>query len=261
MKSLAKKLAEVMGSVSGLKKDGTNTHHKFKFVSHDNVVNHVREAMANAGIGFTAEVVGVSEMGKNILAEVRYTLTDTETGEVKECSFFGMGSDNQDKALYKAVTQAKKMFLLNTFLIPTGDQYADGDYGHGYETPSHNGRKKQESRPEPKEQMFRDLPKERQEKARKQFFATAKDLGQDAHELAGHLLGYDQQKQRGSLSVSTVKQVSEAINFLKAKLADATPFPDAKPATAGAAAGLRAGSEKRTYPDAAQKLIDQQQTA
>lgn len=107
--------------------------------------------------------------------------------------------------------------------------------------------------------LFKDLPKARQDKARAQFFAIAKDLGRDAYELAGDLLGYDEAEKRGSLTVSTVKQVSNAINHLKALLADATPFPDAKPATAGSAAGLRAGGEKRTYPDAAQKLIDQQQ--
>lgn len=166
--TLAAKLSRVAQSVTGLKKDGYNSHHKYKFVSHDSVVDSISKALSSEGVDFTPQITNVTQSGKNYLVEMLYKFTDSESGESQECKWFGEGQDSQDKGLYKAVTQAKKTFLLNKFLIATGEQFADGDYGQGYES-----RKKRQSQPEPEEpdpvaapepeKTWADLPKNKQQ--------------------------------------------------------------------------------------------------
>ena len=213
---LARKMVEVARAVGGLKKDGYNAHHKYKFVSHDSVVNAVRNALADNGVNFSPSVLDVQQNGKSYLVQIEFTFTDSETGESEKSLWFGEGQDAQDKGLYKALTQAKKTFLLNRFLIPTGEQYADGDYGQGYEKPE-TRKPKAEPKPEPapEPQRFADLPKTRQDKARAKLFALAGDLGVDAYEVAGHLLQQDDKKGRPSLSASTMQQVADAIKLLQ----------------------------------------------
>lgn len=142
--ALSQKMATVMSAVRGIKKDGENNHHKFKFVSHDAVVNAIAQQLPRSGIAFSAEMIDYSsehtgskdKAGNAVIRYVvksRYRFTCTETGETQEYLWLGEGIDSQDKGLYKAITQSKKTFLLNVFLVATGDKYADGDHGVGYD--------------------------------------------------------------------------------------------------------------------------------
>jgi len=49
--------------------------------------------------------------------QIQRWIIDPETGEREEYIFFGSGSDNGDKALYKAVTGGHKFFLASNFNV------------------------------------------------------------------------------------------------------------------------------------------------
>lgn len=166
--SLWKKLSDVMGAVRGIKKDGRNDHHKFDFVSHDAVVAAIAQQLPEVGLAFSVEMVdfdreptGSKDRSGNAairyVVKSRYRFTCLDTGESQEYLWLGEGVDSQDKGLYKAITQSKKTFLLNIFLVATGDKYADGDHGVGYEYSRSSSKnavgKSSPSRPDPRQQV------------------------------------------------------------------------------------------------------------
>lgn len=126
-KSLAAKLAEVMGAVGRIAKSGRNEFHKYDYVTEADIVEAIRLELASRQIillpGILShERVGVGEKGSvltTILME--FTFHDGETGQEIKRPWMGAGSDKEDKGLYKAMTGAEKYFLMKTFLIPTGD--------------------------------------------------------------------------------------------------------------------------------------------
>ncbi len=67
------------------------------------------------------------------------------------------------------------------------------------------------------EKLFRDLPLDRQHKARAMFFAMCGELGVDPYKYADQhdLLGYCPKKKRPSIGASTEAQVARAVNYLK----------------------------------------------
>lgn len=153
---LAYKLNQVMAAVRHIEKDGRNEHHKFNFVSHDAVVNSISAHLAETGVSFGAELVdyssemtGSKDKGGNAVVRYvvrsKYRFTCVDTGESQEYLWLGEGVDSQDKGLYKAITQSKKTFLLNVFLVATGDKIADGDHGIGYENYSRQPKNRKNS--------------------------------------------------------------------------------------------------------------------
>lgn len=136
--NLAERLRLVAEEVRYLQKDARNSGQGWTYVSHDNVVDAVGDALVGHGITFAANITGHhiettgSKDSKGNLAFrtfvfTRYVFECVATGETKECTWMGDGTDTLDKGLYKAITQSKKTFLLNFFLIATGDKKADAD--------------------------------------------------------------------------------------------------------------------------------------
>lgn len=122
------KLSKIAAAQSWITKDGRNEAQKYSFVQASDVINAVRGDMSEQGLTLVGSVVSFDltppPEGKSSfmgLLHIRYKLTDSETGEKIEADWFGQGMDGGDKALNKAYTAALKYFLLNVFLIPTGD--------------------------------------------------------------------------------------------------------------------------------------------
>lgn len=132
-KAILTKFSRIMGSLNGLKKDGKNTHHKFNFVSHDQVMKGTRKAFIEEGIVFVPRIDKHYKTGNSVFVEMTFTYFDSESGESFSSSWVGEGQDSQDKGIYKAITQCVKTQLLKILLIPSGDEYTDGDYGIGYD--------------------------------------------------------------------------------------------------------------------------------
>lgn len=126
-KSLASKLAEIMGEIDHVEKRGRNTAQNYSFVRAADVANAVRKKMAEQGIIMLRQIVDkrcyetLTSNGKvqqAIDLHVRYTFRDGTTGETLTQDGYGSGVDSGDKASYKAQTGALKYALRDAFLIP-----------------------------------------------------------------------------------------------------------------------------------------------
>lgn len=124
------KLVEVMACVDRVAKNGTNETQRYKYAMASDVYDAVRSELARRFVMMVPHLQKVewadipTKSGgtlKLCTAHVRFDFTDAETGEVLPVEAFGQGSDSGDKAGYKAMTGATKQCLIQTFLIPTGD--------------------------------------------------------------------------------------------------------------------------------------------
>ncbi|WP_158629021.1 ERF family protein [Corallococcus sp. AB030] len=146
MRSLVRKLAEVMGEVERVPKSGRNDFHRYDYATEADIVSAVRKAMADRALMLIPSVVKTewreverNKGGKDRIATltVRFTLTDGDSGEERSFEVLGEGQDQGDKATYKALTGAVKYALLKLFLIPTGDDPEDD--GHANNQQSQRG--------------------------------------------------------------------------------------------------------------------------
>jgi hypothetical protein len=124
------KLVEVMAAVDHVAKNGNNASQNYKFAQAADVYAAVRGELAKRFVIPIPTVLSAEFHDKPTrnggsmtycTAKVRYDFTDAETGEVMSAEMVGSGSDSGDKSVYKAMTGATKACLINTFLIPTGD--------------------------------------------------------------------------------------------------------------------------------------------
>ncbi len=120
-RSLHAKLAEVMGEISRVPKNGRNEFHKYDYVTEADLVEAVRDKLASRGVTLIPSAESVDRDGNLAFVRMTFTFVDAGSGETVSSSWFGSGEDKGDKALYKAYTGALKYFLMKTFLIATGD--------------------------------------------------------------------------------------------------------------------------------------------
>lgn len=146
---LYKKLAEVMAEIGMVHKKGWNDFHSYHYVTEADLVDAVREKLAERHVVLIPSVSALDERGVTsdkgkqstiTTVHVDFTFCDGDTGETHTASWAGSGDDPADKGLYKAYTGAVKYFLMKSFLIPTGDD-PEGD--HKTDERSQNGQQRQ----------------------------------------------------------------------------------------------------------------------
>lgn len=128
-KTLAAKLAEVYLEVQRVPKTGKHPQ-GWTFASEGDVADMIRRALGERGIILRAEIeqheteaLGETRNGAKITrhtVKMNFTLTDGESLILSP--WYGQADDMSDKGLPKAITAARKTFLLSTFLISTGDE-------------------------------------------------------------------------------------------------------------------------------------------
>ncbi len=127
MKNIAAKMVQAMAAIDAVEKKGRNQAQGYGYVKATDVANEVRNALHEAGVAFTYQVLSErfweSPTKSGALQfycslHVQGTFTDDTTGECLSSSAIGWGADTQDKAPYKAMTGALKYLLRTTFLIP-----------------------------------------------------------------------------------------------------------------------------------------------
>jgi len=130
MKSLVKKLVEVMKQVKYIQKTGFNDFHRYKYAQEADVSEKVREVLAEQNVVMIPNVKThtvrehINAKGKTeyiVTVEVEFTFIDGDTGETITFTMYGEGQDAGDKGTYKAITGAQKYALMKAFMIPTGD--------------------------------------------------------------------------------------------------------------------------------------------
>lgn len=144
MKSLAKKILNVMQAVEKIGKDGRNDFHKYNYASDEAIVTKLRGEMIKNGLILTPHQKSCVKEGDVTTIEVEYTLRDADSNEFLISSIFGQGQDRGDKGAYKAATGAEKYWLLKTFLIPTSDdpEATNGQPKTTYKQPEQKAEKK-----------------------------------------------------------------------------------------------------------------------
>lgn len=130
------RLINVRKQVKYLKKE--NQSHQYKYVSSEQVLSEVRDAMNNEGLlaypAIRSHVLHVHEsindVGKKRTwfmfdATIDYTIVCPATGETLVIPWAGQGVDDAEKGIGKALTYAEKYLFLKLFLIPTGKDDPD----------------------------------------------------------------------------------------------------------------------------------------
>lgn len=127
---LYRKLAKVMAEVSRVPKRGRNEFHKYDYATEADLVDAVRERLAEANVFVFSSVdelvrqeitTGKGATTAITTAKMTFTFADGDSGETHSVTFYGTGEDASDKGAYKAFTGATKYFVMKSFLIPTGD--------------------------------------------------------------------------------------------------------------------------------------------
>jgi len=130
MASLYKKISKVMQDTEAVaQKTGKNNEQNYTYAQDEDIVKHMREAIAKAGLVVLPELekmdvrdVETSRGVRKVTRiKVKFRLCDSDTGVYIDRSFIGEGYDALDKGVYKAYTGAKKYFLINTFLLASSD--------------------------------------------------------------------------------------------------------------------------------------------
>lgn len=127
--TLFMKLANILGQISYVQKDGRNEYFKYNYVTEAALTNEIRGKLADAGIFVFTSISGQATIevpaknGVEYLTTVttEHTFVDGETGASFSVQSQGQGRDAGDKGVYKAITGAMKYFLYKNFMVPTGD--------------------------------------------------------------------------------------------------------------------------------------------
>lgn len=130
-KGLAAKLVEAALDVENVTKRGNNTQQKYRYAMAEDVAAAATKALLARGVIADFECIRSeahpikSRQGTDgliVTARCRLVVTDSETGESHERSVIGSGSDYPgDKAIYKAMTGARKYAFIHLLDIPIGD--------------------------------------------------------------------------------------------------------------------------------------------
>ena len=137
-KTVYEKILAVMSSVNYLNKDGfveTGKGKGYKALTDEKVLGAVRPALVSAGLVIlpvkmeqqrTDEQVkaydGSTKTNRITDVSVTYRIINVEDPkDYVEVVSAGTGVDTQDKGIGKAMTYAKKYAILNSFLIPSGE--------------------------------------------------------------------------------------------------------------------------------------------
>ena len=131
VRGLVTKLCEVMSAVGYIQKRGTNQKHQYKYATEADIVDAIRGELASRKVFLFPDMLSSerkllykTQSGSDMYITdvvIKWTFVDGETGETRECTMPGCGTDMQDKGIYKAITGCEKYVLMKAFLLPTGD--------------------------------------------------------------------------------------------------------------------------------------------
>jgi hypothetical protein len=117
-----KNLQELMGGFAW-EKDGINRYQSYKYITEKQYKANFKKALKDVGLVWKVQqleyqyIPEISDKMHMVICKFKGEIIDPETGEREEYIFFGSGSDNGDKALYKAVTGGHKFFLASNFNV------------------------------------------------------------------------------------------------------------------------------------------------
>ena len=135
-KTLAERHLAVRAGVGAMKREGENKFDKYKFISHDQVKRKINALLVENGLDLEMSVEELThEMRQSqkgaamscYLIKFRVTWIAVDTKESSGAFWYAEGVDRGDKAITKAITYAKKSYLIDKYLIPGTDRDPDED--------------------------------------------------------------------------------------------------------------------------------------
>jgi len=133
-KNVFQRIHAVMGDMDTINKNGKNAFHGYDYATEADFIRAVKPLLLKHGLTMTMidhNVVDVRPLMKDtsnfsgkILATVISTYNIVNIDDPQDYTYIkvsGQGIDNGDKAVYKAITGAKKYGLANAFMAITGD--------------------------------------------------------------------------------------------------------------------------------------------
>lgn len=142
LSKLAPALAKAQAEFKSVGKSGHNTYDKYKYANLEDYITTVRDVLANHGLSVLSsseEILPLEDRttkngGKEHAVRVRLTTRIVhESGEWIETESCGEGQDRADKAVYKAITGARKYALASALNLATTD---DPEQDDDHEPPS-----------------------------------------------------------------------------------------------------------------------------
>lgn len=128
LRGLAQRMAAVRAESYGIGKQDIKMKNKegtkeWMIKSHtvEAVLSEIRPLLEKHGVGLTPALTDYKLNGNLCVATFDFEFMDLETGEARVISWAGAGTDNSDKALAKAGTNALKELLKKVFLITDRD--------------------------------------------------------------------------------------------------------------------------------------------
>lgn len=121
------KLAEIMRNLNAIRKEKNGPGYKFRGI--DDIYNALHAHFASAGVIITSEVLNNQREERStksgglmlyVVLTVKFSYW-AEDGSAVSCVVVGEAMDISDKATQKAMSNALKYALMQTFLIPTDD--------------------------------------------------------------------------------------------------------------------------------------------
>lgn len=210
--NLRQKLAAIRREIHNVEKNGRNDFHRYDYVTASDMSGILGTALANANIIVSRRNMKVTRILENpypdkpekaevvVCIECEYGFLDGDsTEEIWEPSY-GEGRDKGDKGGFKAHTGCLKYFLIQAFLLATGDDPEDSakaDEERAKTTIEPANRGAQQGRqppPEPKLTPKLDADPNRlcTESERKQLWARVREKGVE--------LGHDEATSRAWLN-------------------------------------------------------------
>jgi hypothetical protein len=127
--NLLQKLLAVQKAIGPVGKDSENNFHHYKYVSIEGVVTATRDALIEHGILILAGEDSIGERQRQTnqgeatvtTVHLNYTIIDVDSGEKLVIPWLGRGEDPADKGVSKALTDARKTFLIQQLNIARGD--------------------------------------------------------------------------------------------------------------------------------------------
>lgn len=127
--TLLQKLLAVQKEIGPVEKDSENSFHHYKYVSIEGIVTATREALLRQGILILAGEETTDERQRQTnqgeatvtTVHLNYTIIDVDSGEKLVIPWLGRGEDPADKGVSKALTDARKTFLIQQLNIARGD--------------------------------------------------------------------------------------------------------------------------------------------
>ena len=122
--NLYEKLLAARQEIGYLQKDGKVEFGstKYKAITDEKVMTTVRPILDKYGIVMSIENIQMSRTGTLTEAVITWRFTNAEDPQdFLLVQSAGQGADTQDKGAGKAMTYSRKYALLNTLLIPTGE--------------------------------------------------------------------------------------------------------------------------------------------